>query len=133
MLFYGQSAQAGRVANGSFEANRNFSGNAQNTMGLSVGSTAMTSWTVTNADLAWIGPSNPFGLIAFDGSYFLDLTGYHDSSLFGGVKETINTVNGQQYTLTFYLGEDSSSMTRSCYLLKAFSTPRSILMIWSAP
>ena len=57
----------------------------------------MPGWTVTTANLAWIGPSNPFGLTASDGSYFLDLSGYHDNQPYAGVAATsISTVFGQK-------------------------------------
>src|SRR5262249_11121625 len=47
---------------------------------------------------------NPFGLSAQDGSFFLDLTGYHTGAPFGGVTQAVATTAGQQYELSFYLG-----------------------------
>ena len=106
------AAQANLLTNGSFE-NGNFNGCANpdgcgdNTMSLPVGSTAITGWTVTNGSLAWIGPDNPFGLTAANGSYFLDLTDYRDASPYGGVASvTVATVVGATYALTFDLGSD---------------------------
>jgi hypothetical protein len=66
----------------------------------------MTGWTVVTAPLAWIGPSNPFGLSASDGGYFLDLSGYHDNAPYAGVEQTQNilTTIGAQYRLSFDLG-----------------------------
>ena len=70
------------ITNGSFEVATNFVDNnsPQDTMTLLPGdSTSMPGWTVVGgntAQLAWIGPANPFGLKASDGDYFLDLTGY---------------------------------------------------------
>ena len=97
-------ASANLLTNGSFETTTNFVGNADNTMVLSPGSTAMTGWTVISNDLAWIGPTNPFGLSASNGSYFLDLTSYGDSGTFGGVTQSIPTILGGAYSLTFDLG-----------------------------
>jgi len=77
-------------------------------MPLAVGATDMTGWTVQIAPLAWIGPSNPFGLSASDGSYFLDLSGYHDSSPFAGVLQaSIPTTIGTTYRLSFDIGTDT--------------------------
>jgi hypothetical protein len=101
------TASAALVTNGSFENTANFVGDVNDTMSLPSGSTAMTSWTVTNGTLAWIGPANPFGLTAQNGSYFLDLTGYHDNVPYGGVEQSIATSVGSQYLLSFYLGSSS--------------------------
>lgn len=100
-------AYADLLVNGSFESG-NFVPNAQDTMDLAIGATDMTGWTVQNASLAWIGPSNPFGLSASDGGYFLDLSGYHDNSPYGGVlqSQVIPTVIGQTYRLSFDIGTD---------------------------
>jgi len=100
-------AHANLLTNGSFEFG-NFVPDAQDTMSLSPGATDMTGWTVQNAALAWIGPSNPFGLLASDGNYFLDLSGYHDNAPYGGVlqSQTISTTIGAEYRLTFDIGTD---------------------------
>ena len=42
-------------------------------------------------------------------SYFLDLTGYGDRTPYFGVEQTISTVAGQSYALTFNLGVDQSN------------------------
>jgi hypothetical protein len=96
---------ANLIVNGSFESGI-FVPDAQDTMSLAVGATDMTGWTVQNAALAWIGPSNPFGLTASDGDYFLDLSGYHDNAPYGGVlqSQTIATTVGAQYRLSFDIG-----------------------------
>jgi Protein of unknown function (DUF642) len=102
------------VVNGSFESGSFTDNTGQNTDNLSVGSTAMTGWTVTTAALAWIGPSNPFGLTAADGQYFLDLSGYHDNVPYAGVAATsFATTVGQQYVVSFALGSDSTYNTQS--------------------
>ena len=99
------------LTNGSFE-DGNFVPDpahpGDDTMSLAVGATDMTGWTVQIAPLAWIGPFNPFGLSASDGSFFLDLSGYHDSSPFAGVLQaSIPTTIGTTYRLTFDIGTDT--------------------------
>jgi hypothetical protein len=104
-------SSANVIYNGSFEIG-NFVPAApisDNTMVLNVGATDMSGWTVVNASLAWIGPSNPFGLTASDGSYFLDLSGYHDNAPYGGVAQTsILTTIGDQYQLSLDLGTSTT-------------------------
>jgi len=98
------------LTNGSFEDITNFVDNTtQDTMTLGLGSTAMTGWTVAGSEpLAWIGPTNPFGLSASDGNYFLDLTGYNSGGPFSGVTQAIATSTGSRYLLSFDLGSSSS-------------------------
>jgi hypothetical protein len=115
-----ESGRANLVVNGSFENTQNTFvasglGANQDTMPLTLGSTAIPGWTVTTAALAWIGPSNPFGLSAAEGSYFLDLSGYHDNQPYGGVAAStaFATTIGQQYQVTFDLGSDKNYNTAS--------------------
>lgn len=100
---------ASLITNGSFEDTTNFVDQGNDTMTVGPGSTAITGWTVTAGSLAWIGPSNPFGVTASDGSYSLDLTGYRDAPPYAGVTQTISTVNGGHYVLTFDLGTQGNS------------------------
>lgn len=97
---------ANLVTNGSFENASGFSPPADNTMSLSSGATTLTGWTVLGDALAWIGPANPFSLTASDGSYFLDLTDYQLGAPFGGVQQSIATVSGHIYRVSFDLGSD---------------------------
>jgi hypothetical protein len=100
-----ERAMADFITNGSFENTANFVPIAgDDAMSLNPGATNITGWTVINAELAWIGPSNPFRVSASDGQYFLDLTGYHDSSPYGGITQTISTTPGATYALSFDLG-----------------------------
>jgi hypothetical protein len=106
------SANANLLVNGSFEAAKDFVDNhGGDTMNLAVGSTTMKGWTVigttSGAGLAWIGPTNPYGLTAEQGSYFLDLTEENISGPYGGVKQTFATVAGDKYKATFWLGSSS--------------------------
>ena len=105
VLSVGLPSHANLLSNGSFESG-NFVPDASDTMSLGVGATDMTGWTVQNAALAWIGPSNPFSLTASDGGYFLDLSGYHDNAPYGGVSlsQNIATTVGTQYRLSFDIG-----------------------------
>jgi hypothetical protein len=98
-------ADGNLIINGSFELG-NFVPNhpSDDTMTLPVGATDMTGWTVISGGLAWIGPSNPFGLSASDGGYFLDLSGYHDNAPWAGVEQTIPTTIGAQYQLSLDIG-----------------------------
>jgi hypothetical protein len=107
LLGIGFPAYADLLSNGSFE-DGNFVPDASDTMSLAVGATDMTGWTVQNASLAWIGPSNPYGLSASDGNYFLDLSGFHDNAPYGGVLQvqTVSTTIGAQYRLTLDIGTD---------------------------
>jgi hypothetical protein len=108
-------ASAALIFNGSFELG-SFSPSADHpgddTMVLGVGATDITGWTVINGGLAWIGPANPFGLTASQGSYFLDLTDYRDNPPYGGVAQVlIPTVAGQRYHLSFDIGSDPTYNT----------------------
>ena len=96
-------ASTNLLTNGSFELGT-FTDQGQDTETFTAGSTVMTGWTTTGNFVSWIGPTNPFGLSAQDGSYFLDLTGYQAGGPFGGVTQTIATTPGKQYALSFYLG-----------------------------
>ncbi|HEX4740598.1 MAG TPA: DUF642 domain-containing protein [Caulobacteraceae bacterium] len=101
------AAQANLLTNGSFEDTTNFVNQGNDTMDLSVGSTLMPGWTVVGSHyVSWIGPTNPFGLTASPsgGSYFLDLTGYIAGAPYSGVSQTITTLPGAHYLLTFDLG-----------------------------
>lgn len=96
------------ITNGSFE-NGSYSFNGGGGESLGVGSTVMTGWTVVTAELAAIENGDAYGMVAQDGNISLDLTGYHDSSPYGGVEQTISTVAGQTYTLQFYIGAQNNS------------------------
>jgi hypothetical protein len=119
---FANAAQANLITNGSFEDTINFVPDGNDTMSLPVSSTVMTGWTVVNGSLAWIGPTNPFGLTASNGSYFLDLTDYRDSSPYGGVTQLITTVPGGHYQLTFDLGSSSIYGIPDSILASAGST-----------
>jgi hypothetical protein len=68
---------------------------------LSAGSTAIAGWTVgalTEIDVAW--GYNVSG--AFDGSYFVDLTGIGANSPSGSLQQAISVAQGVTYTVDLY-------------------------------
>jgi hypothetical protein len=122
VFFYGQPARANLVVNGSFEDTTGFVANADGYMSLPAASTTMTGWTVTTAEIAWVGPTFAGQFSALDGSYCLDLTGAHDSLPFGAVQQTISTIPGGQYRLSFYLGSSAAYGLPSAITASADST-----------
>jgi len=99
-------ARANLLSNGSFESGA-FVNQGNDTMSPPVGSTVITGWTVVTDTTAWIGPTNPFGLHANDGSFFLDLTNYQTGAPFAGMQQTIATIPGAVYALSFDLGSST--------------------------
>jgi hypothetical protein len=97
------SAHANLLVNGSFEEGT-FNPPFDHTVSPGVGSTIISGWTVINGSISWIDVGNPFGLSASAGSKFLDLTDYRDSVPFGGVTQSLSTIAGATYLLTFDLG-----------------------------
>lgn len=91
------------LSNGSFEAGTYMLGTDGATP-LGVGNTAITGWTVDNNTIAVIGTPNIYGVTPEDGNVLLDLQGYTDSSPYGGVSQSLTTIPGNQYDLTFWIG-----------------------------
>jgi hypothetical protein len=105
-LVVATSAQANLLTNGSFELG-GFVNQGNDTMSLGAGSTVITGWTVVTDTTAWIGATNPFGLTASNGSFFLDLTNYEAGAPFAGMSQTIATTPGATYSLSFDLGSST--------------------------
>lgn len=103
LLVGAPAVHANLLANGSFESG-NFVNQGNDTMSLAAGSAVISGWKVITDMTAWIGPSNPFGLSASDGSYFLDLTNYQTGAPFAGLTQVITTSPGAIYALSFDLG-----------------------------
>ena len=108
VLFATPAAHAQNLlTNGSFELG-NFTGaNPQNAVGatqLFPNATNITGWTVINAELAWLQNGSPYGVAASDGIRQVDLTGYHDSSPYGGVSQSLATTSGSVYNFSFDIG-----------------------------
>lgn len=105
-LAHNSAAYAGLETNGSFEVGH-FVPDGNDTMSLQPGAVDMTGWIVFQAELAWIGPTNPFGVVASAGDYSLDLAGYHDSVPYGGVTQILATSAGNVYHLSFDVGANT--------------------------
>jgi hypothetical protein len=102
-LLGASAAHGNLLTNGSFESG-SFVNQGSDTMSLASGSTVITGWTIVTDTTAWIGPTNPFGLHANDGDFFLDLTNYQAGAPFAGLTQTITTIPGATYLLSFDLG-----------------------------
>lgn len=97
-------ASAATFQNGSFE-DGTFVPSAPQAEQLLVGSTAITGWTVIGgSDIAWEHNGNPYGVVASDGVFALDLTGYSDRAPYGGVEQTFDTIAGHRYSLSYDVG-----------------------------
>lgn len=93
------------LVNGSFEdVEQTFIPDPNGLRALEPGSTAIPGWITLDAELVWGSNENPFGAMATNGSFFLDLTGYHDLPPYGGVSQFVTTAPGQSYELSFALG-----------------------------
>lgn len=105
-LAFSAAAQANLITNGSFETGT-FLPPSNQTMTLAPGSTSLTGWTVVDDSIAWIGVGDPWSLDALSGDRFLDLSDYSAGAPFGGVSQSIATVAGGEYTVTFALGSSN--------------------------
>jgi hypothetical protein len=103
----GAWADTNLVVNGSFELG-NFSPWGYDSATELVGTSDISGWTVINNSAAWIGGGNPWGLAAPDGSKFLDLTEFRSSGTLAAVRQTIATVPGTSYLLTFAVGSQTA-------------------------
>lgn len=116
-LFSVPASALNLIANGSFGTGTyTFDGGGADSLG--IGSSAIAGWSVVNGELAVISNTNVWGITAEDGTTSLVLTGYHNSSPYGGVEQTIATSIGQQYTLQFYVGVQNGT--------GAFAEPNSV-------
>lgn len=91
------------IINGSFEVG-SFAPAKDSTQQLAVGSTQLNGWTIQKDVISWIGKNNPWRLSASKGDFFLDLTEEQSGAPFGRVAQTIKTVSGKAYVLSFDLG-----------------------------
>jgi hypothetical protein len=102
IVLSGTCAGANLIENGSFE-NPPLMGNYEYVPG---GSSAITGWQTALSGVERYEPAAlaPFGIsgITVDGQLMLDLN--TDFAVGGGIDQTISTVSGQAYTLTFYEG-----------------------------
>lgn len=108
-LSAGMSQAQNLIANGSFEQGSLVANFEPNLMLLGPGATNISDWTIVGAagsTIAWVGKDN----LAFPAKYgdrFLDLTGIVINPVGQGVAQTISTVPGFQYTLSFDIGNST--------------------------
>ena len=106
------------LTNGSFEAG-NFTGANPNGVShltqLNPSATNITGWTVLSgnnvSDIVWVENGNPYTGNASDGIRSLDLTGFRDTTPYGGVTQTLTLSPGTFYNLKFDLGSYESTFT----------------------
>jgi len=97
------------IVNGGFEdTGGTFVANVDKLMSLPAGSGVIPGWTTFNAELIWARNDNIYAQTPF-GSFFLDLTGYHDSPPYAGVAQTITTTPGRSYRVSVNLGTYESA------------------------
>ena len=97
-------ADAGIIVNGSFEDPVVPVGTFQNFI---AGSTAITGWTVVGVDSSVVNTTffqNGITFNSQNGSQFLDLAGITSNSKSSGVTQTISTLVGANYLVSFYVG-----------------------------
>lgn len=102
-------AAANLLVNGSFEAPIVTPGSFQN---FGAGSTLITGWTVVGVDSAVVSDTFVQSGITFnasEGSQWLDLAGVTSNSMLSGVTQTVATVAGASYELSFYVGGTSDA------------------------
>jgi len=117
-------AQANLITNGGFESGV-FSPPSNQTVTLPIGATSLSGWEVVNDSIAWIGVGNPWYLTAFEGNRFLDLSDYSAGVPFGGVRQSIATVAGAEYLLSFQLGSSNYWGRPSALVVTAGTTSAS--------
>ena len=112
------ASNANLIVNGGFEtaiipAPRAIDGGTT----LSVGATDISSWTVITSTVDWLQNNTPtnnsltaWGLLPQHGFRFVDLTGLNAQAPYGGIAQTIFTVPGTLYDLSFYLGSTTSTI-----------------------
>jgi hypothetical protein len=103
-------ARANLITNGSFEMPIVPAGGFTNFLS---GSALITGWTVTGPEASIVSgtyaPGGGFTFPAQQGSQWLDLTG-DVSNTFEGVVQTVGTVPGTNYNLSFWVGNLSGSI-----------------------
>ena len=127
ILMFASSGEANLIANGSFESPGSTNPTKTYLSGQPIGS---FGWKVVGP-IGSSGPNGqsivlvqsiyselPNGINAFnaqDGAYSLDLTGPGNAGPLCGVQQSVNTLIGQAYTLSFYVGRASSNNGSSYY------------------
>lgn len=101
------------IQNGSFENGSFVQNGPLGFDSLQPGAQDITNWTVINDELGWETTPNDASITAQDGTHFLDLTGLHNSSPYGGVSQSITTTTGNAYMLSLYLGTQQNIPAQS--------------------
>jgi hypothetical protein len=98
------------LINGSFESTTTPAVSAGSFQNFGPGSTGIPGWTVVGAsgtNVSVVSTSDVESGISYpaeQGSFWLDLTGDASNSDTEGVEQTVSTTIGDQYTLTFWVG-----------------------------
>jgi len=103
-LLTASPSEADLLVNGSFETPIIPAGGFIDYVG---GSTALTGWSVSGVDVNTVsGTFTQDGIVfeAEDGKQLMDLSGYTSNSSSNGISQTVTTVIGQSYSLSFYVG-----------------------------
>ena len=115
-LLFARVARATPITNASFEATT--PPVAAGTFGLfTPGSTGITGWTVVGNAGTDVGVVNTgfvqsgISFVADDGSNWVDLTGLDTNNPTQGVQQSIPTIVGDSYTLSFFVGNVDSPAT----------------------
>ena len=95
------------IVNGSFESG-NFIPNVNTSMQLNPGDTNLTGWTITGRDIIWIDSASNFNIVAPDGVKSVDLTGYPNGAPYATISQTVSTIIGAKYSLSFDYGSNSA-------------------------
>ena len=99
-------SQANLISNGSFESGSFDPHYDSDTMIVFPGDSVITDWKVINSAVAWVG-QNSWDYSAQEGERFLDLTSYTGSMPFGGIEQSISTIIGQSYVVSFWIGQSN--------------------------
>lgn len=98
------AVQAAVINNGSFELPKVPDGSFTN---FDTGSSLLTGWAVVGTQVSIVSGALGAGSMTFpaqEGSQWLDLTGYRTNSRDDGVTQTVATIPGTRYTLSFWVG-----------------------------
>ena len=101
-------AQANLIVNGSFESPAVPNGSYIN---YAAGSTQITGWTVVGVDSSVVNKNFTQSGVTFNseaGNQWIDLAGVASNSMSSGVTQSVATVAGDDYRLTFYVGSSNA-------------------------
>ncbi len=133
----GAASAANLLTNGSFDAGTFTGGSFGFPLAeqLLPGSTVLPGWTVAGNELAWF-QTGQAGIATQNGSYALDLTGFCDlgtacpsTSVFASLTQTLSTVAGATYRLSFYAGTYAFNAIGPSIVATAGATTQS----WALP